>query len=273
MNIFATDCTEERDIIEQKFSVSPQPTLQPHSFPHSSHTLVTVTMFSLTFDAAAMTLLLTLLSPTQSHALPLETTTTTTTPIPWTSLPRPATTHPDLHIDLHNERHTLSKRYLNYSLALPLDFPDPSVFEINSRYWAFATTNDINTNIQLATSSDFITWIYLQDYDALPFAGAWTYNITSANGWRNSRVWAPNVIQNDEGLWVMYYSALVNETVHCTGAATATNIQGPYIPVGDEPLVCPQQEGGAIDASGFRDVDGSRWVVYKVDGNSLVSMS
>jgi hypothetical protein len=27
--------------------------------------------------------------------------------------------------------------------------------------------------------------------------------------------------------------------------------------------------GGAIDAAGFQDVDGSRYVVYKVDGNSL----
>ena len=29
------------------------------------------------------------------------------------------------------------------------------------------------------------------------------------------------------------------------------------------------RQGGAIDAAGFRDIDGSRWVVYKIDGNSL----
>jgi beta-xylosidase len=28
-------------------------------------------------------------------------------------------------------------------------------------------------------------------------------------------------------------------------------------------------EGGAIDASGFRDADGKRYIVYKIDGNSL----
>jgi len=220
-------------------------------------------MFSLTFDVAAMALLLTLFSPSRLHALPFNTTITT----PWSSLPRPATTHSDLHTDVH----TNPKRDLNYRLALPLDFPDPSIYKIDNRYWAFATTNDINTNIQVAISSDFLTWIYLQDYDALPFAGAWTYNITSANGWQNPRVWAPNVIQNDDGLWVMYYSALATPSVHCTGVATATNIQGPYIPVGEGPMVCPQADGGAIDASGFRDVDGTRWLVYKIDGNSLVS--
>ena len=29
------------------------------------------------------------------------------------------------------------------------------------------------------------------------------------------------------------------------------------------------RQGGAIDPAGFRDVDGTQWVVYKVDGNSL----
>ena len=28
-------------------------------------------------------------------------------------------------------------------------------------------------------------------------------------------------------------------------------------------------QGGAIDPAGFQDVDGTQWVVYKVDGNSL----
>jgi beta-xylosidase len=52
----------------------------------------------------------------------------------------------------------------------------------------------------------------------------------------------------------------------------------------ERPFICPDPTGrgsfinatvpspgagGAIDASGFRDVDGTRYVVYKVDGNSL----
>ena len=70
---------------------------------------------------------------------------------------------------------------------------------------------------------------------------------------------------------------------HCVGVATSQSVEGPYAPL-ERPFVCPDPTGrgaqinaivsspgmgGAIDASGFRDVDGSRYVVYKVDGNSL----
>jgi beta-xylosidase len=43
---------------------------------------------------------------------------------------------------------------------------------------------------------------------------------------------------------------------------------GPYNPQ-DQPLACPRQYGGAIDPSPFRDVDGTLYVTYKEDGNSI----
>jgi beta-xylosidase len=60
-------------------------------------------------------------------------------------------------------------------------------------------------------------------------------------------------------------------------------VEGPYLPT-DKPFICPDPTGrgsfvnasvpspgagGAIDASGFRDIDGDRYVVFKIDGNSL----
>lgn len=68
----------------------------------------------------------------------------------------------------------------------------------------------------------------------------------------------------------MYYSASTTQDAskHCVGAATSTNVLGPYTPVGDAALFCDLSVGGAIDAAGFND-DGQRYVVYKVDGNSL----
>lgn len=68
----------------------------------------------------------------------------------------------------------------------------------------------------------------------------------------------------------MYYSAstVADTTKHCVGAAISDSVLGPYTPVGDEPLFCPLSEGGAIDAAGYND-DGQRYIVYKVDGNSL----
>lgn len=68
----------------------------------------------------------------------------------------------------------------------------------------------------------------------------------------------------------MYYSSKrLNQTRrHCVGAAISKTVMGPYTPL-PEPLACPLVQGGAIDPDGFMDVDGSRYLIYKVDGNSL----
>ena len=62
----------------------------------------------------------------------------------------------------------------------------------------------------------------------------------------------------------MYYSATIvaDLRLHCVGAAKASNVLGPYVPL-DEPFVCPTEQGGAIDASGY-EADGQRYVLYKV---------
>jgi beta-xylosidase len=68
----------------------------------------------------------------------------------------------------------------------------------------------------------------------------------------------------------MYYAdeLVGNPAHHCIGVATSKNILGPYTP-NDTPWACPIDQGGAIDADSFQDVDGKRYVVYKVDGNSI----
>lgn len=62
----------------------------------------------------------------------------------------------------------------------------------------------------------------------------------------------------------MYYSAstLAKPRLHCVGVATAPTVVGPYAPQSD-PIICPTEQGGAIDAAGFES-DGQRFVVYKV---------
>ncbi|KAK4236608.1 glycosyl hydrolase [Achaetomium macrosporum] len=159
----------------------------------------------------------------------------------------------------------------NHALASPqqtlgnLDFPDPSItYDPHSSTWyAFATQGN-NKNIQAASApSPQGPWTYLPSTDPLPVPGSWV-DTTSP------RIWAPDVqYLSESDTFVLYYSGLVaGSAYHCVGAATADNITGPYTP-GDEPLVCPLDEGGAIDAAGFRDeTDGSRWVVYKVDGSA-----
>jgi len=54
---------------------------------------------------------------------------------------------------------------------------------------------------------------------------------------------------------------------HCVGVATSKTVTGPYAPA-STPFTCHLAQGGAIDPDGFQDVDGTRYVTYKVDGNS-----
>lgn len=143
--------------------------------------------------------------------------------------------------------------------ALNVDFPDPSLIEGPDKWYAFATASG-DKRVQYATAPDPAgPWTYVDD-DLLPQAGSWTNNVD---------VWAPDVRKLDDGSYVMYYTAaLANDTsIHCLGAATASNIEGPWA-VSDEPWHCDAELGGTIDSSGFEDADGTRYVVYKIDGNS-----
>lgn len=66
----------------------------------------------------------------------------------------------------------------------------------------------------------------------------------------------------------MYYAASLksNPAVHCLGVARSANVAGPYNDSSSQPWICPEAEGGAIDAAGYLDDDGTRYVVYKIDG-------
>jgi len=177
-----------------------------------------------------------------------------------------------LSFDFTDPLHLTKRDPQPLQLALPYDFADPSIHIYNNTSYAFATNNGNNINVQLASKpSSSSTWSLWPGYDALPNVGSWSVGLQTPNGWPQHNVWAPNVIQNDFGQWVMYYSASLNyaHTFHCIGVAVSDTIQGPYTPYGTNPLICPVAQGGAIDASGFRDTDGSRWIVYKVDGNSM----
>lgn len=95
-------------------------------------------------------------------------------------------------------------------------------------------------------------------------------------------------MSQDDGQYVLYYSAALKALPdkHCIGVALSATPEGPFQPIGDVPLICPNPDaqgynafptigsagvGGAIDASGFRDVDGKLYITYKVDGNSVGS--
>lgn len=149
--------------------------------------------------------------------------------------------------------------------AYKTDFPDPFVLPWGGGYFAYATNaKGFAANVQMAISRDLKNWSPVMAgnrlYDALPKLPEW-----AATG----RTWAPEVLRLGNR-YVLYFTAQERKSgLQCVGVALAENDpRGPFVPQGDVPLVCQRGEGGTIDASPFRDSDGSLWLLYKSDGNN-----
>ena len=143
------------------------------------------------------------------------------------------------------------------SFAIDQDFPDPDVIDVDGLYYAYAT-NTRAANVQYATSPDLKTWTVSLD-DVFPELPAWA---------ETGRTWAPDVSALPDGRYALYFTAQERESGRqCIGVAVANAPIGPFVSDAPEPLICPVGEGGAIDASSVVDVDGSRYLVWKNDGN------
>ncbi|GAQ06298.1 hypothetical protein ALT_3619 [Aspergillus lentulus] len=156
----------------------------------------------------------------------------------------------------------VEKRARGPWMAINSDFPDPSFVQDAEGAWYAFSTNGNGKRVQVARSQDFNTWTLL-DIEALPTLAGWETEIDH---------WAPDVIRRNDGYYVMYYSGEAKEMVrhHCVGVAVSKekDPRGPYVP-NETPLSCRLDQGGSIDPAGFLDKDGSRYVVFKVDGNSI----
>jgi beta-xylosidase len=136
----------------------------------------------------------------------------------------------------------------------PRDFPDPFLLKVDDTYWAYAT-NGSGKEVQTLTSKDLVHWS--PGADALPKVGRWAYP---------GKTWAPEVIRAN-GAYVLYYTA--NGGGQCVGRAVADSPDGPFVDRWGAPLVCQRSEGGSIDPSPFRDDDGTLYLYWKNDGNSI----
>ncbi|KAK3935770.1 glycosyl hydrolase [Diplogelasinospora grovesii] len=148
--------------------------------------------------------------------------------------------------------------------VLSKDFPDPSILHDpkSGKWYTFATAGN-GKKLQVAQGlSSTGPWTWL-DIDPLPTLGSWA--VTTG-------IWAPDFrYLAASNSFVMYYSApyAADTAFHCVGAAISDNILGPYTAISD-PIACPISQGGAIDPSGYSDeATNTRWLVYKVDGNSI----
>ncbi|MBP6015174.1 MAG: family 43 glycosylhydrolase [Candidatus Promineofilum sp.] len=137
------------------------------------------------------------------------------------------------------------------------DFPDPGIIRVGDTYYAYST-NAASRNVPLATSTDLVTWDY--QTDAMPALPSWSQ---LGGGY----VWAPEVIEID-GSYVLYYTARDKAAdKQCIGVAVSDKPEGKFKDTRDAAFVCQVEEGGSIDASPFRDADGTLYLYWKNDGN------
>jgi beta-xylosidase len=137
------------------------------------------------------------------------------------------------------------------------NFPDPFVLRAGA-YHAYAT-NGSGANIQTLRSRDLVEWE--QGPDAMPQLAPWVMP---------GRTWAPEVLAREDGTYVLYYTASsLDDATQCIGRAVSDSPEGPFVDGHEVPFICQIEEGGSIDASPFRDEDGSLYLYWKNDGNAI----
>jgi beta-xylosidase len=138
------------------------------------------------------------------------------------------------------------------------NFADPGVLRADDGTWYAYATGDLTVNLQVARSADLVHWERLGE--ALPKLPFWQ---PSAKG----LTWAPEAWQTSAGT-VLYYTARdVQAGRQCLAVAVAASPEGPFVDESTEPLLCQLDQGGSIDPFPFQDADGSRWLLWKNDGN------
>ena len=139
--------------------------------------------------------------------------------------------------------------------VLDINFPDPFILRVGNTYHAYAT-NGGGSNVQYAESRDLIHWS--QGKDALPTLPDWALP---------GLTWAPEVAHLN-GKYQLYYTTHdIASDRQCIGVAVSGSPAGPFVPVGNGPIVCQDQLGGSIDPSPFVDTDGRAYLLWKNDGN------
>ena len=143
------------------------------------------------------------------------------------------------------------------------NFPDPSILQDGGVYYAYATNTRLDApaphlNMRCARSADLLHWTLLPD--AMPRLPFWA---------KPGRTWAPEVRRMPHGGYVAYFTAWDADTGQQeVGVGTSASPTGPFFSPFTHPLVDQPKDGGAIDSSCFLDTDGTRYLVWKNDGNS-----
>ena len=151
--------------------------------------------------------------------------------------------------------HPAAGTYINP--IIDRNFPDPSILNDRGVFYAYAT--NAGPNILCARSPDLIHWTALPD--AMPTLPPWA---------GPGMTWAPNVRAVVPGKrYVAYFCAHdKSANTQAIGVASGPTPAGPFTSAALTPLISQPDMGGSIDPSGFIDDAGTRYLVWKNDGNS-----
>lgn len=182
---------------------------------------------------------------------------------------------------------SICKAAPQYNVLNGANFPDPSIVNVKGVSYVFGTPDGAGHYTPMTHNRNFNNaagWSAITD--AFPPKDVPAFG---KDGWAvKGTSWAPDVnhlvsgrshcwaavtwltfARTDyDGSFAMYYSPALksNTGIHCIGLARGLKVEGPYNDSSTAPLICPEAEGGAIDASGYLDDDNKRYVVYKIDG-------
>jgi xylan 1,4-beta-xylosidase len=135
--------------------------------------------------------------------------------------------------------------------VLPGDHPDPSVIRVGNEYWATATTSEWAPLFPLLYSRDLVNWEHVGNiFERRP-------------DWAVGNFWAPELHEHNGKFYVYYVGRKRGGPLHLA-VATADKPTGPWTDHG--PLI--GQAAGSIDAFPVVDTDGTRYLIWKEDGNS-----
>lgn len=134
--------------------------------------------------------------------------------------------------------------------------PDPAVIFDGGAFYLYSTNGGAG-RMPVLTSPDLITWTPVGD--GMPDIAPWSVS---------GRHWAPEVIKVNDRYLSYYTARRADIQQQAVSVAVAESPTGPFTDDRQTPLVGQSDEGGSIDASPFRDADGSLWLLWKNDGNA-----
>jgi arabinan endo-1,5-alpha-L-arabinosidase len=150
---------------------------------------------------------------------------------------------------------------------------DPAVIKVGDTWYAFGS------HLAAAKTTDLMNWTKIADgvNDTNPLFSKVTTALADTFAWAQvTDLWAPDVIQLDDGKFYMYYDACKGDSPRSAlGVAVADKIEGPYVnkqvflKSGMWGEVSPDgtvydalKHPNVVDPNTFRDAAGKLWMIY-----------